>query len=43
MFALNLIQPRLVSIGIALVASTMLALGIADSASADTYGYYWRP
>jgi hypothetical protein len=43
MFALNLIQPRLVTIGIALIAVIMLALTVVDSASADTYGYYWRP
>jgi hypothetical protein len=43
MFALNLIQPRLVAIGIALVAIIILALTIVDSAFANTYGYYWRP
>jgi hypothetical protein len=43
MFALNLIQPRLVTIGIVLVAIIILALALVDSASADTYGYYWRP
>jgi hypothetical protein len=43
MFALNLIQPRLVAIGIVLVAIIMLALTIVDPASAATYGYYRRP
>jgi hypothetical protein len=43
MFALNLIQPRLVTIGIVLVAIIILALALVDSASADTHGYYWRP
>ena len=43
MFALNLIQPRLVAIGIVLVSIMMLSLAIVDSASAFTYGRYYRP
>jgi hypothetical protein len=43
MFALNLIQSRLGAIGIAMVAIITLALTSVDPASADTYGYYWRP
>ena len=44
MFALNLIRlPRMLAFGILLIAIIVASLALVDSASANTYGYYWRP